>query len=150
MVTAGVDRLFVDTNILLFASSKDSPFQTAAELSLGQWRSQSTGLFVSTQILREYLAVTTRPAPGRPTEPDYEAITKNLLEFRKSFRLLEETCSISEKLESLVSEFSVKGKQVHDANIVASMLVHGVFDLFTHNTGDFERFSALITIHPLL
>ncbi|MEH2170887.1 MAG: hypothetical protein V7K41_30400 [Nostoc sp.] len=41
------------------------------------------------------------------------------------------------------------GKQVHDANIVATMLVYGIPQLLTHNTSDFARFSGLITVLPL-
>lgn len=42
----------------------------------------------------------------------------------------------------LVEEHEVKGKQVHDANIVAVMLSHGVTRLGTRNAADFERYLA--------
>ena len=48
------------------------------------------------------------------------------------------------------SETAVGGKQVHDANIVATMNVLGVTHLLTHNVRDFERFRNLITILPLV
>ena len=35
---------------------------------------------------------------------------------------------------------SRSGKQVHDANIVATMLAHGVGRLLTFNVADFQRF----------
>ena len=62
MVTPGVSHLFVDTNILVFATDAGSPFVSAAEAELEQWRKQGTDLYISVQVLREYLAVTTRPA----------------------------------------------------------------------------------------
>ena len=34
-------------------------------------------------------------------------------------------------------------------SIVATMQVHGVYHLLTHNTADFERFSSFINILPL-
>jgi hypothetical protein len=43
----------------------------------------------------------------------------------------------------------VKGKQVHDANIVAVMLAHGVHRLATRNAGDFERYSGLIEVEAV-
>ncbi len=52
-------------------------------------------------------------------------------------------------LEELTRQFSVKGRQVHDANIVAAMCVHGLHDILTHNTADFVRFSPLVAVHPL-
>jgi len=38
------------------------------------------------------------------------------------------------------------GRQVHDANIVATMQVYGITHLLTHNTDDFARFAHLITV----
>jgi predicted nucleic acid-binding protein len=38
------------------------------------------------------------------------------------------------------------GKQVHDANVVATMLVHGVDTLVTLNSDDFVRFSGHIQV----
>jgi hypothetical protein len=39
---------------------------------------------------------------------------------------------------------------VHDANIVATMQVYGIRQLLTHNADDFTRFSAFITVVPLI
>jgi len=149
MVTAGVNHLFVDTNILVFATDAGSPFQSAAETELNEWRKQGTDLYLSIQILREYLAVTSRTSPAQTVPPDYAAILGNLASFRTAFHVLEDTRLVSEKLGELVQRFSVKGRQVHDANIAATMLTHGLQDLLTHNPGDFTRFSPLITVHPL-
>ena len=44
---------------------------------------------------------------------------------------------------------SVGGRQVHDANIVATMQAYGIRHLLTHNTDDFIRFSGLITVLPV-
>ena len=52
-------------------------------------------------------------------------------------------------LENLLQNFSVAGKQVHDANIVATMQLHGIRHLLTNNGEDFARFSQLITVVPL-
>jgi len=147
MVIAGVSHLFVDTNILVFASDAGSPFQSAAENELEQWRKQGTDLYISVQVLREYLAVTTRSAPTQTALPDYAAILGNISSFRATFHVLEGTRLVSEKLGELVQRFSVKGRQVHDANIAATMLTHGLQHLLTHNVGDFARFSPPLTLH---
>lgn len=112
MAIPGVSHLFVDTNILVFATDAASPFQSAAETALEEWRKQGTELYVSVQVLREYLAVTTRPAPGQTTPPDYAAILGNIASFRSAFHVLEGTRLVSEKLGELVQRFSVKGRQV--------------------------------------
>jgi len=149
MVTPGVSHLFVDTNILVFATDAASPFQSAAETELEQWRKQGINLYISVQVLREYLAVTTRPALGQVAPPDYPAILGNMASFRSEFHVLEDTTLVSAKLGELVQRFAVKGRQVHDANIAATMIIHGFQDLLTHNGGDFTRFSPLIIVHPL-
>ena len=149
MVTPGVSHLFVDTNILVFATDAGSPFVSAAEAELEQWRKQGTDLYISVQVLREYLAVTTRPALAQITHPDYPAILGNMASFRSEFHVLEDTRLVAEKLGELVHRFAVKGRQVHDANIAATMLTNGLQHLLTHNGGDFTRYSPLITVHPL-
>jgi predicted nucleic acid-binding protein len=102
------------------------------------------------QVLREYLAVVTRPTPGQTTPPDWTAILANLAAFRASFLVLEDTSVASEELARLVQQFAVRGRQVHDANLVAVMRLSGVRDLLTHNPADFTRFTPLIQVHSLI
>jgi len=65
------------------------------------------------------------------------------------FQVLEDTRFVSEKLGDLVQRFAVKGRQVHDANIAATLLTNGLQHLLTHNGRDFGRFSPFIIVHPL-
>ena len=44
--------------------------------------------------------------------------------------------------------FAFGGRQVHDANIVATMLAHGEGRLLTFNDADFRRFAELTEIVP--
>ena len=44
--------------------------------------------------------------------------------------------------------YSFAGRQVHDANIVATMLAHGENRLLTFNGADFRRFVRLIEVVP--
>ncbi|MGH7067254.1 MAG: hypothetical protein ACREEU_05635 [Acetobacteraceae bacterium] len=44
----------------------------------------------------------------------------------------------------LLSGHPAGGKQVHDTNIVATMLAHGIIRLLTFNLVDFRRFDRLI------
>jgi predicted nucleic acid-binding protein len=48
----------------------------------------------------------------------------------------------------LVVRYSVAGVQVHDARLVASMLVHGVPNLLTLNGRDFARYATIRAVHP--
>ena len=64
----------------------------------------------------------------------------------KAFDVLEDGPAVTEILISLCREIPVGGKQIHDANIVATMLAHGEHRLFTFNTGDFGRYSNRIEL----
>ena len=72
-----------------------------------------------------------------------------MCESRARFSVAEDNAHVTEKLLALAERIPFAGKQVHDANIVASMLVYGVPALLTHNTSDFARFSGLISLLPL-
>lgn len=47
---------------------------------------------------------------------------------------------------ALTRRFTFAGKQVHGANIVATMLAHGETRLLTFNLADFQRFDSLIEL----
>ena len=65
------------------------------------------------------------------------------------YATVEDNRIVLKTLGDLLQKISVSGKQIHDANIVATMMTHGIRHLLTHNTGDFTRFSAFITVLPL-
>ena len=63
--------------------------------------------------------------------------------------MLEDGSQVTAYLLTLLEQLAIGGKQVHDANIVATMRVHGIGRLLTANVGDFTRFAHLITVLPL-
>ena len=40
----------------------------------------------------------------------------------------------------------MKGKEAHDARIVAAMLAHRVSNLLTFNMGDFKRYTQITSV----
>lgn len=64
--------------------------------------------------------------------------------------LLYDEATVSAELLALVRKHDVKGKQVHDANIVATTLANGIGRLATLNTHDFQRFEDEIALEPLV
>lgn len=61
MATTAVEPVFVDTNNLVYAQQTLSPFHALATAKLQALASAGHPLWVSRQILREYLAVMSRP-----------------------------------------------------------------------------------------
>ena len=62
------------------------------------------------------------------------------------FEILEDGPPVTESLVTLCREVPVGGRQIHDANIVATMLAHGEQRLLTFNGADFRRYSDRIEL----
>ena len=78
-----------------------------------------------------------------------EKIIQAVRNFEEDFVVLNEGAEVTKKLLELTEKIPVSGKQIHDANIVATMLVNGIAEILTHNVSDFKRFAPGIKIIPL-
>ncbi len=134
----------VDTNVLVHSTAARSPSHTQARDALARLAS-SEPVAVTRQVLREYLAATTRPQSWSKAFTLKEA-TDDTDEFARRFAVLDDGPAVWEALMTLSRRFSFGGKQVHDANIVATMLAHGETRLLTFNGADFRRFSSVIEV----
>ena len=142
MTMAG-NALFVDTNILLTASDESRSLHREASLLLAGSVVQDLRLAVSGQVLREYLVVATRPVDANGLGLSIEAAAANVVEFLRSLNMYSETDEVSSRLRQLALAHDVNGKNLHDANIAATMEVHGIRDLVTLNADDFARFEGI-------
>ena len=66
-----------------------------------------------------------------------------------SFVVLEDGPNVMTTLTALCREVPVAGKQIHDANIAATMLAHGERRLLTLNAKDFRRYGERIELVDL-
>lgn len=147
-MTTVVSQTFVDTNILIYATDTLSPWYDLARAGLDQAHRGGAELVLSPQVLREYLAATTRLSTTGQGAP-LAQVLENIRVFRAQFRVVDETALVTDRLVSLLQTIQVAGKQIHDANIVATMLTYSIPYLLTHNVTDFTRFAHLITVLPL-
>jgi predicted nucleic acid-binding protein len=148
VTTVADRRVFVDTNVLVYANQGLAAFHERALRGLAALAGAGAELWVSRQILREYLSAVTRPHGRGPALPVPLAVQR-VRAFSTTFLVAEDGPAVTERLLDLVERFPTGGRQVHDANIVATMLIEGVSRLLTFNTADFRRFSPLIAIEPL-
>jgi predicted nucleic acid-binding protein len=65
------------------------------------------------------------------------------------FQVADDTAAVTGQLVRLMGDFRIGGKQVHDANIVATMQAQDIPCLLTYNIDDFKRFDTLIRIEPI-
>ena len=140
------DLLFIDTNVLLTATDESRPNHEAARRLIAQSGRYGLHLAVSGQILREYLVVATRPVDANGLGLDSHDAIGNLGAFLRYIRLYEETEATADRLRQLGLTHDLRGKRYHDANIVATMLVHGIHALVTENSRDFAPFVNVETV----
>lgn len=139
-------RVVLDTNILLAATDEGRSEHARALASLNEWPGAGVALYASGQILREYLCVATRPADENGLGLAQADALANVQALSRRMRLLTENYKVMNRLHELLDTIECMGKQVHDANIVATMLVHGVDTLVTLNRDDFSRFGDQIAV----
>ena len=137
--------MFVDTNVLIYARFPGTPHHDAARKSLNRAIQDDEPVRISRQILREYLSSVTRPQTWSGALTSDEAL-EEANRLINQFEILEDGPPVTEWLISLLGEVSVGGRQIHDANIVATMLAHGERRLLTFNTSDFLRYGDRIEL----
>ncbi len=137
--------MFVDTNVLVRARFKSAPEHATARRLLQQAGGSGEAIRISRQVLREYLATVTRPQSwSRPVA--MEAALAHVAALEAAFDILEDGPRVTEVLATLCRDVAVAGRQVHDANIAATMLAHGERRLLTFNASDFRRYGERIEL----
>lgn len=148
MVMTDARRVFVDTNVLIYANVGSAPLHDLAQKSLQSLWTAGDEIWISRQVIREYTANVTRTQTFMQPMPTVKVIAR-VKYFEQTFQVADETAAVTEALLNLIDRIPVGGKQVHDANIVATMLANRVTHLLTHNVSDFNRYSHLIELLPL-
>ncbi len=114
---------FIDTNVLVYATAQGSPFHDRARAALARMAAEEP-LTLSRQILREYIAVMTRQQIWGKALTLAEAIA-DAAAFAQHFIITEDGPAVWDQLIELGPGYSFGDRQVHDANVVATMLAHG-------------------------
>lgn len=141
------NNLFIDTNILVHANIAESPFHSPAFDAIQQAQQAGQQLWISRQVIREYLVTLTRMQVLKTLSR--HTIFDQINRFIQYFHIADETPKVTEQLLLLLNDCLIAGKQIHDANIVATMIAYQIPNLLTHNTQDFKSFSKLINIQSI-
>lgn len=144
-MTMTVAKVFLDTNIVLRATITQFPLHEQVREFVNNYVVAETELWINRQVVREYFNQVTRPQifmnpmKSEQIQSQYEVM-------RAMFRIADETEAVTTQLITLLKDYPTAGKQVHDANIVATMLAYNIGTLVTLNTSDFKRFEDKITL----
>jgi toxin-antitoxin system PIN domain toxin len=141
--------LLVDTNVLVYAADRDSPFHAPCRGWLGARRSGPDAWFVTWGILYEFLRVTTHPRVMRTPWDSRRAwsFVEGLLESPGLEVLVETERHAQVAREVLDAVPTAAGNLVHDAHTAVLMREHGVRRIATRDT-DFHRFPFVEPFDP--
>lgn len=148
MAVKGADSaLFIDTNTLVYANVLEAPFHKNALAAITAALEDERELWISRQVIREYLATLTRPQVFGVVPK--QVVLNQVSQFLEQFNVADDNRVVTEKLLNLMTHYEIGGKKIHDANIVATMLAYGIPAILTHNTNDFERFGDIIIVESI-
>ena len=143
------EPLFVDSNVLVYAQLAESPWHEPARHALQQAAKAQRSLWISRQVIREYAVIMSRPQTfAAPLAA--EILIQRIGYLQQHFRVADDTAAVTEALLKLLKNYAIGGKQVHDANIVATLQVQGIRHLLTHNAKDFARFGDGLVVEGIV
>jgi len=137
-----------DTNLLLRLADPASSQHFIATESLARLFRQGDEVFLTAQNFIEFWAVATRPLDANGFGWTSERTAREVSGLQERFLLLTESPEIFTRWLELVRQFSITGKRVHDARLVAVLLSHSIENLLTFNVADFSAFPWLSCINP--
>ena len=141
-------NILVDTNILVRMSDTNSPLHLLCNEAVSRLDQRSDALFLCIQVAAEYWSVATRPTNVNGLGLEPTKAEDELKDFEKAIAWLPEPSDIGPRWRRLVNKHRVRGRQVHDARLVAFMEAHGLTNLLTLNAADFARFPGVTCLSP--
>lgn len=140
----------VDSNLLVYAHRRDSPWHEAAVEAIRGLAEKPAAWAIPWPCIHEFLAIVTHPRIYRPPSTTEQAIEQAGAWLESpSLQLLVETSGYWPVLSPLLSAGRVTGPMVHDGRVAALCLHHGVRELWSADR-DFSRFPGLRVRNPLV
>lgn len=145
-------KVFVDSNILLYIAfdqidgnnrgadpEKWEKYHEESVQKLTLFINDGTEMWINGQVIREFWKIATQiRAHGK--QQSIRWVSERIERFRKIMREADENKAVRDQLLELLEWHSIRGRQTHDTNIVATMLAHGINTLCTGNLKDFKRY----------
>lgn len=140
----------LDTNVLVYAHRRDSPFHQPASRAVAGLAESGAPWAVPWPCFGEFFSVTTNPRAYDPPSSTAQAIEQiDAWMTSPALVTLGETAATWSALRSLLWASGVRGPRVQDARIAALCMAHGVRELWTADR-DYGRFPSLRTRNPLV
>src|SRR5262245_65450005 len=125
MATRSAEPVFVDADVLVYAHVAEAPWHREAQEAIRDYEAAGTSVWVSRQVLREYLVSLTRPQQF-PIPPALETVVAQVRHFQRRFRVANEGPEVTTRLLALLLEVTMRRRRVTAADMLATLLVEGV------------------------
>lgn len=141
-------KWLADTNILLRSVQAAHPMYGDVSRAVDILFDRGDDIHIIGQNLIEFWAVATRPITENGLGFTITGAAVELTKLKATFTLLPDTSDVLPLWEELVVRYEVRGKQSHDARLVAAMNAHNLTHLLTFDQSDFKRFSEITVVNP--
>src|SRR6266853_2027149 len=138
----------VDSNVVLRWVKPDHKDYPAIVSASDHILRRDGVLCYTSQNVAEFWNACTRPVDRNgyglsPTDTD-----RLVMSFEEKLRLLADNLAVHQEWRRLLVRYAISGVQVHDARLVAAMVVHGIQRILTFNEKDFARYSEIKALNP--
>lgn len=140
--------LLIDSNVLLRFSDPSREDGKIASAAVDRLNALLTPLYYCSQNIGEFWNTLTRPLDHNGFGLTPREAYARVQEVEAKFEFLPDGIAVHRQWLKLLSRYQVSGIKVHDAHLVAVMVVHGVRHILTFNTADFARYSEIEAVHP--
>jgi len=144
-------KILLDTNILVHSHNKGSKYQKRASDVVRRAMRGEIEACIAPQILYEFFAVVTNPnRVERPLSFDEAVeICLDLWECRE-IEKVNPTTMTPKKVFEVVKERKLFGSRIFDCVLAVTAQENGVEMIYTENVEDFEGYSFLKVLNPLV
>lgn len=142
-------QYLLDSGILLRVVNRDDSSHSLVRAAIRRLKADGHATTSSPQNLAEFWNVCTRPATARGGLGLSVAETGSRLRLAERIApVIPDSPNTYTEWKRLVHAYGVMGVQVHDARLVAFMLMHGMKHILTLNVDDFRRYGEITPVHP--
>lgn len=134
-------RFLLDSGILLRLVDEHDSQHDLVETAVGTLGERGDELYITTQNIAEFWNVATLPIANNGLELPPVTVAQMLGDtIAPMCAVLVELGALQAEFKRLLTKYSVIGKQVHDARLVAMMLIWQIDNVLTLNERNFRRF----------
>lgn len=141
-------KCLLDTNIILRLAEPNHPMYPLALNGISYLTKNRYEYVIIPQNIIEFWRTCSRPRDKNGLGMTVEMAKIELEKLESLFTVLLDCPRIYQRWRELVLKYKVMGVNVHDARLVAAMLVHQLTHILTFNVDDFRRYSEITIIDP--